>query len=238
MSGLLHRWVFSFRVEPSTGSYGICWCLLWCLVSTLRFPCGCHVHQWGLKHWGLHHCNSLVYTHGWHVSSGDATHSAVCQPSHQYVGPNSVGGSSELPWFLHLMHGGEGSSFPCCVPPSDLLDSKSVVGIKPGDSGVEIGIWLINFSHLVSGTLLCSITHLSWFHGQDVNSNPLPTWARVWGLFLFWSSSQRLWTWSCFYPHRLVSTHQNWIQPLMRLIPCHFQSLSISTLGYYHLWQI
>ena len=34
---------------------------------------------------------------------------------------------------------GEGSSFPGLVPSDDMVNSESVVGIKPGDSGVVIG---------------------------------------------------------------------------------------------------
>ena len=50
---------FSFRVEPSTNSNVICCCLLWCLLFAFRFPCGCHVHLWGLNSWGVQHHNPL-----------------------------------------------------------------------------------------------------------------------------------------------------------------------------------
>ena len=30
------------------------WCLFWCLLSTFRCPAGCHIHLWGLNHWGLY----------------------------------------------------------------------------------------------------------------------------------------------------------------------------------------
>ena len=29
--------------------YFVCWCLLWCLLSAFRFPCGCHAHHWGAQ---------------------------------------------------------------------------------------------------------------------------------------------------------------------------------------------
>ena len=48
MQWVLCRWVSSeFLLIP----YGICWHLLWCLLSTFRFPGGCHVHQWGSAIW-------------------------------------------------------------------------------------------------------------------------------------------------------------------------------------------
>ena len=33
--------IFSFRVEPLTNSYVLCWFLLWCLLSAFRFQFGC-----------------------------------------------------------------------------------------------------------------------------------------------------------------------------------------------------
>ena len=42
----------------------ICWYLLWCMFSAFRWYSGCHIHQWGLIHWGLQHCSSSEHTHG------------------------------------------------------------------------------------------------------------------------------------------------------------------------------
>ena len=39
---------------------------------------------------------------------------------------------------LPSLHGGEGSSFPVSAPPNDTFYSESVVGPKPGNSGVVI----------------------------------------------------------------------------------------------------
>ena len=58
---------FFFRVEPPTICILYVWCLFWCLLSTFRCHAGCHVHPWGLSHWGLHHCNPLEFTHGRHM---------------------------------------------------------------------------------------------------------------------------------------------------------------------------
>ena len=43
------------------------WCPFWCLLSTFRCQVGCHIHLWGLNHWGFHHCNPLEFTHGRHM---------------------------------------------------------------------------------------------------------------------------------------------------------------------------
>ena len=71
------------------------------------------------------------------------------------------------------LHGGEGSSFPGLVPSNDKVNSESVVGIKPGDSGVVMGYqvdeftcpwsaeWFVNCSHIYPGITgkVSSLTH-------------------------------------------------------------------------------
>ena len=42
--------------------YGVCWCMLWCLLSAFRSPCGSHVHHWGINCWGLQGQNPIEYT--------------------------------------------------------------------------------------------------------------------------------------------------------------------------------
>ena len=58
---------FFFRVEPPTICLLYVWCLFWCLLSTFRCPAGCHIHSWGLNHWGLHHCSPMEFTYGRHM---------------------------------------------------------------------------------------------------------------------------------------------------------------------------
>ena len=71
----------------------------------------------------------------------------VLQPLQKYGGAYSLGGLAEgIPIPLSSFHGGKGSSFPCLVPPDDTVESKSVVGMKPGDSTVVIGYWVDEFS--------------------------------------------------------------------------------------------
>ena len=74
-----------------------------------------------------------------------ATHSAVPQP---IGGVYSLGGSTES----HLipppsLHDGEGSSFPGLVLSDDVVNSDSVMGVKPDDSGVVIGYQANEFAH-------------------------------------------------------------------------------------------
>ena len=89
--------------------------------------------QWSTP--GLHRVAAPSATFSRMEPSG--THSAVPQP---IGGVYSLGGSIES----HLipppsLHDGEGSSFPGLVPSDDAVDSDSVMGIKPSDSGVVIG---------------------------------------------------------------------------------------------------
>ena len=44
------------------------------------------------------------------------------------------------------LHSGEGSSFLSSAPPNDTVHFESVVGIKPGDSGVVIGYQVDGFT--------------------------------------------------------------------------------------------
>ena len=59
----------------------------------------------------------------------------------------SFGGSSETPLIpLLSINGGRGSSSAGVVPHNYTIDSKSVVGVKPGDSSVVIGYQVDNFT--------------------------------------------------------------------------------------------
>ena len=62
-------------------------------------------------------------------------------------GAYSLGGSVEshlIP--LPSLCNGEGSYFPGLVPSDDVANSDSVMGIKPGDSGVVIGYQVDEFT--------------------------------------------------------------------------------------------
>ena len=87
-----------------------------------------------------------------------ATHSAVPQP---IDGVYSLGGSIEshlIP--LPSLCDGEASSFPGLVPSDDVVDSASVMGIKPGDSGVVIGYQVDEFTHTWSAEQFVAHSHI------------------------------------------------------------------------------
>ena len=163
---------FFFRVEPPTILYIIC--VVSILVSAFYVqvpswmpysPMGAQplgfaplqpfgVYPWQAYvqlddgHWSMP-CMHKVAAPSTTLSRGEpsATQLAVPQPSHLYGGVYSLGDSAES----HLipppsLHDGEGSSFPGLVPSDDTVHSESVMGIKPGDSGVVIGYQVDEFT--------------------------------------------------------------------------------------------
>ena len=58
--------------------------------------------------------------------------------SNNMVGHTALGAWQSHPIPLPSLDCGEGSSFPGFTPPDDIVNSESVVGIHPGDSGVAI----------------------------------------------------------------------------------------------------
>ena len=74
---------------------------------------------------------------------------------------------------LPSLHDGDGSSFPGLVPSDNAVNSESVMGVKPGDSGVVIGYqvdeftctwsaeWVVACSFIYSGFTgkMSSLTH-------------------------------------------------------------------------------
>ena len=76
-------------------------------------------------------------------------------------GVYSLGGSIEshlIP--LPSLHDGEGSSFPGLVPSDDAVDSDSVMGIKPGDSGVVIVYQVDEFTRTWSAEWFVACCHI------------------------------------------------------------------------------
>ena len=51
------------------------------------------------------------------------------------------------PIHLPSLHGGEVFCLPAFVPPIDMVNSESVVSVKPGDSGVVTGFQVHAFTH-------------------------------------------------------------------------------------------
>ena len=115
--------------------------------------------QPGDGHWstpGMHRVAASTATLG--RGEPSATHSAVPQP---IGGVYSLGGSIEshlIP--LPSLCDGEGSSFPGLVPSDDAVNPDSVMGIKPGDSGVEIGYQVDEFTHTWSAKQFVACSHI------------------------------------------------------------------------------
>ena len=61
---------------------------------------------------------------------------------------------------LLSLHDGEGSSFPGLVLSDDVVDSESVVGVKPGDSSVVIGYQVDEFTHNWSAEQFVACSHI------------------------------------------------------------------------------
>ena len=114
--------------------------------------------QPGDSHWstpGMHRVAAPSATLG--RGEPSATHSGVPQP---FGGAYSLGGSIESPDPPHSLHDGEGSSFSGLVPSHDVVNSDSVMGIKPGDSGVVIGYQVDEFTHTWSAEQFVACSHI------------------------------------------------------------------------------
>ena len=79
------------------------------------------------------------------------------------VGHTALGAWQSHPIPVPSLHGGEGSSFPGLVPTNDTVNSESVVGIKPGDSGVVIGYQVDEFTSTWSAETF--VAHSNIFPG-------------------------------------------------------------------------
>ena len=82
------------------------------------------------------------------MGESHTTQSPVLQPFNQYDGVYRFRGSEEShPISLPFLNGSEGSSFPGFVLPYDMVDSDSVMGMKPVDASVVIGYEVDEFTH-------------------------------------------------------------------------------------------
>ena len=90
-------------------------------------------------------------------------------PSHPIymVGHTALGAWKRVTQSLLSLHGGEGSSFPGFIPSDDTVNSESMMGIKPGDSGVVIGHQVDEFTHTWSAEQFVAHSHIyPWFTGK------------------------------------------------------------------------
>ena len=73
------------------------------------------------------------------------------------------------------MHVEEGSSFLGLVPLSNTVNSKSVVGINPGESGVVMGYQVVNVLIPVQQKDFLFSHRFTLALGQGVDVSPLPS---------------------------------------------------------------
>ena len=176
---------FFFRVEPST----VFILYVRCLLSTFRCRVGCCIHLWGLNPLGFAPLQPFgVYPWQVYVQPGDGHWSmpgmyrvvapsttlgrgsllllSQLFPNHliYMVGHTALEDHCRVTQSIHLPNMmGRGLSFPGLVPSDDMVDSESVMGIKPGDSGVVIGYQVDEvYPHLVCRVVFCQLPHLSW----------------------------------------------------------------------------
>ena len=121
------------------------------------------------------------------------------------------------------LNDGKGSSFPGLVPSDDMVDSGSVMGIKPGDSGVVIGYQVDGFTCTLSAEQFVACTNI--YPGFTGKVSSLTNWNPNVRIMPFWIrlllTLNKAWT-----PSSLIHLrHQNWTLPWMRLMPLHLQSL-------------
>ena len=76
------------------------------------------------------------------------------------VGHTALGAQQSHPIPLPSLHHGKGSSFPDLVPSDDMVDSESVMGIKPDDSGVVIGYQVYEFTCTWSAEQFVACSHI------------------------------------------------------------------------------
>ena len=70
-------------------------------------------------------------------------------PSHaiHMIGHRALGAQQSHPILPPSLHGGKGSSFPGSDPTDEMGDFKSVMDVKPDDSGVVIRYQVDEFTH-------------------------------------------------------------------------------------------
>ena len=91
----------------------------------------------------------------------------------QLLGLNRVTGYLSLPYMWEEVF------FPGLVPPTDMVNSKYVVGVKPGDFRVVTGYQVDKSSHTwLAECFVCLITHFSQVHRQGFNSSWPSFWTR------------------------------------------------------------
>ena len=177
--------------------------------------------------------------HAWSTLSGCSFHClqfgeppaahVVFQPFQQYGRAYSFGGSSKShPVPPPSLQVGEGSSFPCSAPPSDIVNSESVVEGKPGVSGVVIRYQIDEFSHTWLAQHFIACSHI--YHGFTVQVSTLTHFSLEHSCEHYSFLDKAIADFEQGLDSILTDplTLQDWMHPLMRLMPFLLQSLPVS----------
>ena len=154
---VLHRQVSLLRVEPPAHFYIMCYSV--CFQVPMWLPCSSkgaqplgfatlqlfRVYPWqayvprsdGL--WPTPGVKSGCSSHFLELGESSAAHLVVPSLSSNIVGHTALGASQSHLIPQPSLHGSEESSFLCSAASDDTVNSESMVGVKPGDSGFMVG---------------------------------------------------------------------------------------------------
>ena len=186
------------------------------------------------KWWSMANAKNVLsgcFSHCFKYRKLFATYPAVLQPLHQYCGAYRFGSLAEShPIPLLSLHGREGSSFPDSAHPDDMVNFESVVHIKFGKSDMVIRYQVDGFTHI--WLVECFIAQYTFILVSQVRCPHYPTLYSNQAVRItpFWNRPLKI------SMHGLDSIlmdsiiYQNWIHPLMRLMPAFFSLVMVSTL--------
>ena len=126
---------------------------------------------------------------------------------------------------LPSLHGVEGSYYPGSAQPYDMDIFKSVVGIKPGDSGVVIGYQVGEFTHTCSAEYLIAWSHVYPGFTDKVSILIHFLFKPDCEDYSFWNRQLNALSIVLILSLWAPLIHQNWMHPLIRLMQCLLHSL-------------
>ena len=132
---------------------------------------------------------------------------------------------------LSSLHDGEGSSVPGCVPPNDMVNYELVMDVKPGDSGVMTGYQVDEVTHTWLAECFIAQSHI--YPSFTVRMSTLTHFPLEPGCenYSFWTKQSQTLSMVLILSSWTLSTYQNWMHPLIRLMCAFFSLFSIPMLA-------
>ena len=125
-------------------------------------------------------------------------------------------GAQQSPHPSTFLTCGKGSLFLGFVPPCAMVNSKSVVSIKPGHSGVVIGYQVDKFTHTWLQECFVAQSHIyCGFTSKESTPMHFPL---NQGVKDFWTKQLKTLSMVLIPSSLTPLKHQNWMHPLMNLI--------------------